>query len=171
MPENFDDFAQQQSVSEANERRDRARLAQETKPEWAVLKGLVSRFALDGKEFGGHKFEWAPYPASRPEFLRLKDVAVTFLDQGERNGVPQNCRVRFTRRPLKPLEMWVDDEFSPPPLDWSLNPVIQGESIGWLVPEVGAGFSSADLAEKIAIELSRYHSKYEDAYSRWRADV
>ncbi len=74
MAEDFDQFAQQHSRNQEIGQQNRERLTQETKPEWAVPKGLVSRFALDSKEFGGHKFEWASYPGSRPEFLRLKDV-------------------------------------------------------------------------------------------------
>ncbi|HEY2498276.1 MAG TPA: hypothetical protein VGK24_14525 [Candidatus Angelobacter sp.] len=165
MADDFDKFIQEHS----QEQQGREKLSQETKPEWAVLKGLVSRFALDGKEFSGHKFEWAPYAASRSEFLRLNDVAVIFLDQGERNGVPLNCRVRFTRRPLEPGRMWVDNEAPLEPLEWSLEPQIEGENLVWSVPKLGATLSSANLAEKIAIELSKYHAAYEKAYGRWSA--
>jgi hypothetical protein len=169
MAEDFDQFAQQHSRNREIEQQNRESLARETKPEWAVLKGLVSRFALDGKEFGGHKFEWSPYSASGYEFLRLKDVAVTFSDRGDRNGVPQNCRVRFTRRPLESGRMWVDDEPPLEPLEWSLGPVIESESLAWSVPELRETLSSADLAEKIVIELSKYHAAYEEAYGRWPA--
>jgi hypothetical protein len=166
MTEDFDSFAQRQSQNEEMQRQNHERLAKETKPEWSVLKGLTSRFALDGKEFGGYKFEWSPYSAMYPDFLRLKDVAVTFLDRGERNGVPQNCRIRFTRRPLEPGRAWVDDETPLEPLDWSLEPRIVGESLVWFVAELREAVSSADLAEKIAIELSKYHATYEEAYGR-----
>jgi hypothetical protein len=106
------------------------------------------------------------HSAMWPEFLRLKDVAVTFLDRGERNGVPQNCRIRFTRRPLEPGRAWVDNETPLAPLEWSLEPVIEGENLAWYVPELGETFSPADLAEKIAIELCNYHTAYEEAYGR-----
>jgi hypothetical protein len=131
-----------------------------------VLKGLVSRFALDGKEFGGHKFEWSPYSASGYEFLRLKDVAVTFSDRGDRNGVPQTCRARFTSE-AGGVGPHVGGR--QPPLEWSLDPVIEGESVAWSIPELRETLSSADLAEKIAIELSKYHAAYEEAHGRWPA--
>lgn len=159
MVENFDDFARRQEIQQQNHER----LAKETKPEWSVLKGLVSRFALDGKEFSGYKFEWTPYSA--PEFLGLGNVAAMFLDQGERNGVPQRCRVRFARRPLEPGRQWVN-ETPVEPLEWSLEPVIEGESLAWSIPRLKLTLSSADLAEKIAIELSKYHTAYEESWGR-----
>lgn len=170
MTEDFDQFAQQHSRSKEIEQQNRERLAQETKSEWAVLQGLVSRFGLDDKEFGGNKFKWAAYSASRAEFLRLKDVAVTLLDQGERNGVPQNCRVRFTRRPLEPGHVWAESKEPLEPLEWSLEPVIKGERLAWSVLELRETLSSGDLAEKIAIQLSKYHVAYERTVTgRWPA--
>jgi hypothetical protein len=163
MSEDFDAFAQRQSQNEEIQRQNHERLTKETRPEWSVLKGLTSRFALDSKEFGGYKFEWAPYSAVYPDFLRLKDVAVTFLDRGERNGGPQNCRVRFARRPLEPGRVWVDDEEPLEPLEWSLGPTIEGERLAWHVAELGETLSSADLAEKVAIALCKYHAAYEEA--------
>jgi hypothetical protein len=53
--------------------------------------------------------------------------------------------------------------------EWSLEPVIEGESLAWSVPELRETLSSAALAEKIAIELSKYHAAYEEAYGRWPA--
>ncbi len=132
-----------------------------------MLKGLVSRFALDNKEFLGYKFEWSPYPAPRSEFLKLNNVAVTFTDGGVKNGVLLNCRVHFARRPLKPGgETWASENSALDPIAWSLEPVMQGDSVAWWIPELRKTLSSADLAEKIAIELSRYHAAYEEAYGR-----
>lgn len=168
MVENFDEFEHRHSRERENEKEKRERLSRETKPEWAVLKGLVQRFAIDNKEFDGHKFEWSPYATSRPDFLRLNNVAVTFLDDGERNGMPQNCRVRFDRRPLGPREAWLEEDAGVEPVEWSLEPVAHGDGVAWSSPELNETLSSADLAETIAKELSDHHLRYEEA-NRWPA--
>ena len=56
-----------------------------------------------GKAVDDNGFEWSPYGAHYPDFLRLKDVAVTFFDRGERNGIPQACSIRFDRRTRLPI--------------------------------------------------------------------
>ena len=56
-----------------------------------------------GKAVDDNGFEWLPYGAHYPDFLRLKDVAVTFFDRGERNGIPQACSIRFDRRTRLPI--------------------------------------------------------------------
>ena len=165
MPDNFDDFAQRHSEDQQN----LARLANETKPEWAVLKGLTSRFALDSKEFEGHRFEWVTHSPVSPDCLILDYVAAIFLDHGEKNGVPQGCRVLFTRKPLASNQVWAEDESRVAPQTWSLEPAIEGDSLVWSVRELGERLSSADLAEKIAIELAKYHKTYKAAYDNWTA--
>ncbi len=92
--EDFDAFARKRD----QELRNREKLVKETKPEWEVLKGLVSQFSLDGKGIDGYRFEWVPDLSGRP-LLVLKNVCAILFDAGESGGVPQNCRVRFTRRP------------------------------------------------------------------------
>jgi hypothetical protein len=47
--------------------------------------------------------------------------------------------------------------------------VIEGDSLVWMVRELGETLSSADLAEKIAIELAEYHKTYKTAYDNWPA--
>lgn len=165
MPDNFDDFAQRHS----EEQQKLARLANETKPEWAVLKGLTSRFALDSKEFEGHRFEWATHSPASPDCLILNYVAAIFLDRGEKNGAPQSCRVLFTRKPLASNEVWAEDKSRVAPNTWSLDPTIEGDSLIWTVRELGGKVSSADLAEKIAIKLAEYHKTYKAAYNNWGA--
>jgi len=160
MSENFDDFAEGRN----KRARDEATLAREMMPEWIVLKGLVSQFALDDKEFGGYKFEWAPYPAPYPEFLRLDQVAATFSHHGTRNGMPQDCQVHIARRQLKSGEIWVNADSPLEPIEWSLVPEIRDGIVLWRIPELGTTFSSAELAEKIAIELSKYQEAYTEAY-------
>jgi hypothetical protein len=161
MSENFDDFAEGRN----KRARDEAMLARETMPEWTVLKGLVSQFALDGKEFGGHRFEWAPYSARYPDFLRLDQVAATFLDRGTKNGMPQDCQIHIARRQLKSGEVWISGDSPLEPIDWSLAPEMRDDTVLWrIIPELEKMFSSAELAEKIAIELSKYQEAYAEAY-------
>jgi hypothetical protein len=161
MADEFDNFARQQEEPDQQ----RGKLATDVKPEWAVLKGLVSRFALDEKGFDRHKFEWAPYRSMWPEFLRLNQVAAIFSDGGSAYVVLRDCKVRFARRPLKPGgEAWMDDESPLDQIEWSLSPVTKGDSVMWHIPELQKTLSSADLAELIAIELSRYHQAYQEAY-------
>lgn len=163
MADEFDSFARQQEELEQQRRK----LASEVKPEWAVLKGLVSRFALDEKEFDGYKFEWTPYQSMWPEFLRLNDVAAIFSDGGSAYVVLRDCKVRFARRPLKSSgEKWANAKSALDEIEWSLNPVFEGDSVAWHIPELQKTLSSSALAEQIAIELSNYHTAYQQAYRR-----
>jgi len=159
MSESFDEFAQGYSQNQHN----RERLTTEAASEWVVLKGFVSQFAKDGREFGGQKFEWLPYPHS--EYLCLSYVAAALLDRTERiGGAAKKFCVRFDRRPLGSGRVWADEKSRLEALEWSLKPTIEGEDIVWSVRELEETFSSAALANKIAIELSKYHVSYEDAY-------
>jgi len=165
MPENFDEYARRHSEGQAN----RERLAKETKSEWSILKSFAAAFATDGKEFVGQKFQWAPYPSSQCEWLLLDSVGATFLDHGEMNGVPRDCRVYFDRRPPGPSAVWLEEDSPVASQVWNLEPEIQGESFVWSVPELGETYSSMDLADRIARELGEYHKKYEEHYHRWPA--
>ena len=125
-----------------------------TKPEWHVLKRLVSQFALDNQGIGKNRFKWSKSMTGQPR-LSLGSVAATFLDRGERDGVPQHCKVLFS----------CEDPFgTQTPLTtqtWSLIPDMMSGQFGWTVREVGKQFSSALLADEIATELTRYHINYE----------
>jgi hypothetical protein len=162
MYENFDDFSRRHSQEEA----DRERLAKEITPEWSILKGFASDFA--GREFAGHKFQWAPDPSSRVDFLILNNVAALFA-HSERNGITTNCTVRFDRRPPEPGKMYLEDRSGVSPKEWSLLPSIEGAAVVWFVPELGEMHSSMDLADEIAKELSEHHKRYERHYGHWPA--
>jgi hypothetical protein len=160
MIENFDDFSRKRD----EERRKQERLVKETKPEWEVLKGLVSQFALDGKGIDGYKFKSVPDLSGRP-LLVLNSVSAVLFDRGDRSGVPQDCRVRFSRKPVGSGEDYVDDS----PLaakTWSLQPDILDDEFVWLVNGQGNRVSSVELAEEIAKELARFHIEYEKSYGR-----
>jgi len=155
--ENFDDFAARESREQESNRQ----IEQNANAEWSILKTLVSRFALDGGRSDKYPFEWSH--TSKPEFLRLNAVAASFSDDGLKNAIPQNCKVRFSRRPLGSDEQWVDD-CPVDPVDWSLQPTAQGKNLGWAVKELDQVLSSADLAEEIAKKLAKYYQEYEAAY-------
>jgi hypothetical protein len=162
MAENFDDFSRRHSQEQA----ERERLAKEATPEWSILKGFASDFA--GREFAGHKFQWASDPSSWVDFLILNNVAAMF-SHSERNRIVTNCRVRFDRRPPEPGKMFPEERSGVSPKEWSLLPSIEGEAVVWFVPELGETHSSMELADAIAKELSQHHKRYEWHYGQWPA--
>jgi hypothetical protein len=154
--ETFDDFSRRHD----DEQESRDRLIRDTKAEWEILKGLISRFAIDGQGFGGYKFETAEESGRR--VLHLSSVAATLYDRSETNELPRHCTVVFCRR-------WrsVNSVFPhPSPLDdkvWSLEPeLLYGEFV-WFVPELKLRFSCGQLAEEVAKALAEYHLEYEKA--------
>jgi hypothetical protein len=161
MTESFDDFAQKRD----EELQNRKRLAEETKPEWEILKSETAKFAQDGKGIDGHKFGWEPNPTARGTLLVLSDVSANLFDRGERDGVPQDCGVFFSRKPAGPGRMYFDD--SPVATKtWSLEPKILAGRFVWFVSERKCHLSTAELADEIAKELAQYHIEYEKAYGR-----
>jgi hypothetical protein len=159
MPESFDEFAREDSENRQNHEK----MTTEAASEWVVLKGFVSQFAKDGREFREQKFEWLPYPHA--ESLCLNFVGAALLDRTERSaGAAQKFSVRFDRRPLGSGQVWAEDKSRLEALEWSLKPAVEGEDLVWSVPQLGQTLSSAALADRIAIELSKYHASYEEAY-------
>jgi hypothetical protein len=158
----FDDFAKKHE----QRKQDEERLLKDTKPEWEILKGEISRFALDGKGIGSHQFRWVSDPSERTAFFILNDVAAFVSDSGEHNGVPQHCRVRFDRRPPDLNKLWVDDKSPVSSKTWSLKPMIEEGDFRWSVPERGWTFTSGQLAEEIAKQLAQHHIAYQKAYRR-----
>ncbi|HTD25058.1 MAG TPA: hypothetical protein VK738_20585 [Terriglobales bacterium] len=160
MFESFDEFAEQKS----QEVEGRKVIERETKPEWAMLKGLTESLALDGKGIDPHKFEWASGGAPR---LILDHVAASFLHR-ERNGLPQDCRVRFDRRPPGLGKMYLEEESPLTPVVWDLKPVAVDEHVCWFIAELGdAPLSSSELADQIAVQLAKFHLAYKRHYEHW----
>jgi hypothetical protein len=108
MPGSFDDFNQIDSCYRGTEEQNRRKLVKEAKPEWHQLKCLVSRLALEGKEYGGHKFEWSS-SSSQSDSLRLRNVTATFLDEGERDGI-LTCSLQFAAMPLRGGNVGVENK-------------------------------------------------------------
>ena len=168
MPDSFDDFNEIDSCYRATEEQSRRKLVKDAKPEWHQLKSFVSRLALEGKAYDGQKFEWSS-SSSQSDSLRLKNVTVTFLDEGERDGT-LSCSLQFAGMPLRRGDMGIANGSPPVPVEWFIRPVLLDEGgVGWFVCELGQTFSSAELAREIVEELSKYYKAYEKTYKRWPA--
>ncbi len=168
MRDSFHDFEEIDSCYRATEEQIRRKLVKDAKPEWHQLKCFVSRLALEGKSYDGHKFEWSS-SSSQSDSLRLKNVSVTFLDEGERDGI-LSCSLQFAGMRVRRGDVGVENGSLPALVEWFLRPVLLDHgSVGWFVCELGQTFPSADLAEEIVKELSKYHKIYEQTYERWPA--
>ena len=155
---NFDDFKKKHEQEE----RDRETIAKETTAEWEILKGEVSKFAIDRKTCNGYPFSWFPEPGCAK--LILNDVAAFLFDGRVKNGVPEGYRIRFDRRPPGAGRQFIDD--NPIPVEtWSLEPIIEAGNFRWAVAGRGKQ-SSAELAEETAKQLSKHHIAYESAFGR-----
>ena len=168
MPDSFDDFDQIDACYRAAEEQNRRKLMKEARPEWHQLKCFVSQLASESEGHGGHKFEWLS-SSSQSDSLRLKNVTVRFLDEGERDGI-LTCSLRFAGMPIRRDDVGVARGSPLGPVEWFLRAVLlDGGGVGWFVCELGQTFSSAELAEEIVEELSRYYKAYEKDYKRWPA--
>jgi len=77
MAESFDSFASKH----ANDARNRERIRTEAKAEWDILKGFLSQFALDKRDFKGSPFQSA-LTLLGEEMLVLGSVAAIFEGDG-----------------------------------------------------------------------------------------
>jgi hypothetical protein len=161
----LDEFLAEREGKLQNQRSAEDVLAQETKAEWQRLKD-ATRSVTAGKNLDGNPFEWSPYHAYYTDFLRLKDVAASFLDRGERNGIPQGCSIRFDRRSPASNQVFLDEKSPIPGEVWPLEPRAEGDEVVWWVKELGNTFTSAELASKVAIRLIKQYEAYEHAYGR-----
>jgi len=168
MPDSFDDFEEIDSCYRSTEEQNRRNLAKNAKPEWHQLKCFVSRLAVEGNGYDGHKFEWSASP-SRSDSLKLKNVTATFLDEGERDGI-LNCSLQFAGTPTRRGDAGPANGSLPAPVEWFLRPVLlDNGGVGWFVCELGQTFSSAELAEEIIKQLSSCYKAYEKVHKRWPA--
>ena len=164
MAETFDDFSRKHDEIKQNA----ARLVEETKPEWDMLQHFTAQFALDERRLGDYKFQWIPdYPAR----LVLNDVAAQFLVGRDRNGVLEGCRVYFDRRPAGPGKMFLEgkDEIPEPKMWTSEANIGKSGDFVWRVSEDTEELwtlSSAELADKIALQLSQRHIEYQKRFGR-----
>lgn len=151
----------QEEASEAS-KRDKQALQAGAVEEWSRLKERVHELAK-GESYDGKPLQWSPYPAPYADFLHIDKVAVSFHDRGVRGGLPQDCIVRFGRRPLPPNEIWSDDEALPPEI-WHLNPLGQAGRVAWSIVELNKSFPTSELADEILIQFIEYYKRYSAAF-------
>ena len=161
----FDQFLSARNAQQSDGKTAEQIVMEGTAREWQHLKDQT-RTLTAGKEVDGSKFEWAPYSAYYPDFLRLKEVAASFYDRGQRNGVPQDCSIRFDRRSPEPNAMFLEDQSPVPAEIWSLEPRADGTTVVWWVKKLGKELTSTALATQIAIRLVKQYEAYEQAFGR-----
>src|SRR5271166_6533518 len=96
----FEDFLRKRNDAKSMEDGERALLRAEATQEWQRLKDQL-RTMTDGKKLGADVFEWSPYPAPYPDFLKLRDVALSFETGLVVADVMPKYRIVFCRRPLR----------------------------------------------------------------------
>jgi hypothetical protein len=156
----FDEFLKEREEKKNQSLNAADVVAQRAAAEWRHLKDLTKALTA-GKAIDDNPFVWAPYNAPNPDFLQLKNVAATFIDRGTRNGVPQNCSVRFDRNASVTQGVFLEDESPVPAEVWSLEPRAAGQNVVWQVKELGTSFTSPELASQVAIRLVKQYEAYE----------
>ena len=140
-------------------------LAQGTKAEWQRLKD-ATRSVTAGKNLDGNPFEWSPYLAYYTDFLRLKDVAASFLDRGSEMAFRKDAAFASTGDlPLR-IKYFSTKSLRSPVRYGPCEPRAEGDEVVWWVKELGNTFTSAELASKVAIRLMKQYEAYEHAYGR-----
>jgi len=154
----FEDFLQKRNAAEQMKARDIILNFGGEDREWELLKEQVRKIT-EGKALGPEPFEWAPYPAPYPDFLKLKDVAATFIATPAAGNHARSLRVVFSRRPLKANEMWVDDE--PIPAKTQLLDLEATNGVlYWNQKQDAAKWTTEGLASYIAQQLVEYYEAY-----------
>jgi hypothetical protein len=154
----FDEFLQKRNAAESMKARDTILLFVEAEREWQRLKDQV-RKVTEGKVLGTEPFEWSPYPAPYPDFLKLKDVAATFISTAAAGNRGQDLRIVLARRPLKANEMWVDDEPIPPRAKL-LNLEARNSIFYWAQKQETTKWTTEGFANHIAQQLVEYYEAY-----------
>lgn len=161
----LDQFLSERNAQQSQQKTAEEILASGAAKEWQRLKD-ITRTVTTGKEVDGNKFEWAPHSASSPDFLRLREVAAIFYDRGQRNGVPQQCRILFDRPSPEANAMFLEDKSPVEAETWSLEPRADGATVVWRVNELGKYLTSTELATQVAIRLVKQYEAYEQAFGR-----
>jgi len=154
----FDEFLRKRNELRSAQGGDTTLLAAEAMNEWQRLKDRVREITC-GKALGSEKFEWAPYPAPYPDFLKLKDVAATFIAYRVAGNLQQDFRITFARRPLRANEMWIDDDPIPPKA-WLLTLEVTNGLFYWSLKQDAAKRTTEEFAIHVAQELVEYYEAY-----------
>ncbi|MGD0520409.1 MAG: hypothetical protein ABSA48_04060 [Terracidiphilus sp.] len=161
----FDEYLQKRNAAESMKARDSILLFAEAGKEWQRLKDRVREITA-GKSLGVEKFEWSPYPAPYPDFLKLKDVAATFIAKVAAGTSAQNFRVVFSRRPLRAddvvREEWSDED-PIPARTWLLNLKPTNGIFCWSQKQSAAKWTTEGFAGYIAQQLVEYYEAYTSA--------
>jgi len=161
----FDKFLSEREARQNQLRGTEEVVVQGAAGEWQNLKNATKALTF-GKTVEGNRLEWKPYSACYSDFLQLKNVAAIFIDRGIRNGVPQQCSIRFDRNASGPQGVFLEDKPPVPAEVWSLEPRAEGQNVIWHVKELGKNFTSTELASQVAIRLVEQFETYEAAFGQ-----
>jgi len=154
----FDEFLRQCNDAKSAEDGDQALLRAAAAQEWQRLKDRLRRIT-EGKRLGADVFEWSPYPAPYPDFIKLKDVALCFESGTVVGDAAQKYRLVFSRRPLRSGEMWANAE--PIPAErWWLALEAENGVLHWLVRENRLRMKTEEFADHAAMRFVEYHQRY-----------
>jgi len=157
----FEEFLRERNNAKSMEAGDRALFRTAADKEWQRLKDRV-RQITEGKMLGPDLFEWSPYPASYPDFLKLKDVALSFEAGTVVGDALPKYRIGFCRRPLRSGEMWADRE--PIPAErWWLTVESDGGVLYWEIRESRLRLTTEKFADYAAMQLVEYQQRYLEA--------
>jgi Fic family protein len=161
----FEKFLQDREAKQNDVKTAGEVVTQGASAEWERLKDATNALTA-GKSVDGNSFAWTPYHASEQDFLQLKDVAASFSDRRQQNGVLKACFVRFDRHASTAQGVFMEDKSPVASEMWSLEPRAEGQNVMWWVSELGKSLTSAELASRIAIRLIKQYEAYEQAFGR-----
>jgi Fic family protein len=161
----FEHFLHEREAKQNDSKTAEEIVAEGAAAEWQRLKDLT-RSLTAGKAVDGNPFVWTPYRTHEQDFLQLKNVAASFFDRGQCNGIPLGCRIRFDRHASSAQGVFSEDKSPTPSEEWSLEPRADGKTIVWRVSERDKSFTSPELASQVAIRLVEHYEAYEHAFGR-----
>jgi hypothetical protein len=157
----FDEFLRRRNDAKSMEEGDNAHFRAAAAQEWQRLKDRL-RLITEGKRLGADLFEWCPYPAPYPDFIKLKDVALCFESGTVVGDAAQKYRIVFARRPLRSGEMWANE--APIPAErWWLTLEPEGDRLYWQVKESRMRMPTEKFADHAAMQFVEYQQRYLEA--------
>jgi hypothetical protein len=154
----FDEFLRQCNDAKSTEEGDQALFRATAGQEWQRLKDRLRKIT-DGKRLGADHFEWCPYPAPYPDFIKLKDVALCFESGTVVGDAAQKYRIVFARRPLRSGEMWANSEPIPAERWWLALEPADGV-LYWHVKESQIRMTTEEFADHAAMRFVEYQQRY-----------
>lgn len=143
-----------------NERNNKRTAREDAPAQWELLKHNVSQ--LSSKRYDGQPFQWIDRPEQMVTFVQLDEVAAQLFDEGQRNfAMKGRYRVRFGRRPLGANEVF--SALLVEPEEWELTAGTMEDEFIWLRGQYR--FFPEDLAEAIAVRLTKAYDEFKEAAS------